>query len=399
MFIVAELPKLRSRATNGRKRTVLCLGLWLVLGVAVAQSDLPPAVQADLLRNQIIAQAKANDADGVLVSLDQYHKLVDANKLEFPAPLSWIEAKAANDVGDSKRALAALTVFLRHADRGFAEYKQALALYPAYQQTAKSNDALERDAQRQAVIIRIPDVLRQMRENLVEIPEGQFTCPAKNFKCNEYDFRKSIKVKKFRITRCEPRLWWYVFAVDSGRMQKLPELDRSRYPREPSIDVCAQASSMFSSTNPMNDVMRPLVPASPSDLQAFMAWVSSHEGGKWRLPTEAELRLIVERYVTSSNGQIDPAGLSDFLLKVRLSVDLRGDVDRCAYAPELRELGIRPVYFLLSDRSEDASGCQMVEFLSRVNRSTILAVIFAKSSHLSTRETRGFCTFCWFEQT
>jgi hypothetical protein len=101
-----------------------------------AQSDLPPTVQGDLLRNQIIEQAKANDADGVLASLDQYHKLVDANKLEFPVPLSWIEAKAARDAGDSKRALAALTAFLSHADRDSAEYKEALTLYPAYQQAA-----------------------------------------------------------------------------------------------------------------------------------------------------------------------------------------------------------------------------------------------------------------------
>jgi len=65
-----------------------------------AQQGLAPSVQADLLRDKIYAQAKAHDADGMLTSLDQYHKLDSDYNLAFPVPLLRIEAKAAHDAND-----------------------------------------------------------------------------------------------------------------------------------------------------------------------------------------------------------------------------------------------------------------------------------------------------------
>ena len=47
-------------------------------------------MQADLLRDKIYA--KANVADAVLASLDQYHKLVETHNLPLPVPLYRIEA-------------------------------------------------------------------------------------------------------------------------------------------------------------------------------------------------------------------------------------------------------------------------------------------------------------------
>jgi hypothetical protein len=117
-----------------------CLGLLVCLfhsGVCLPQPRLAPSVQADLLREKIDAQANANDSDATLVSLDQYHELTQRRHLAFPPPLYFVEAKAAHDAGDATRALSALTEFLHLAYRNSDQYKEALALYPKYQQLAK----------------------------------------------------------------------------------------------------------------------------------------------------------------------------------------------------------------------------------------------------------------------
>src|ERR1700683_3183337 len=117
-----------------------CLGLLMCLfhfGVCAAQPRPAPSVQADLLREKIYAQVKSNDAAAALVSLDQYHKLAQRLRLRFPPPLYFIEAKTAHEAGDATRALSALVEFLHRANRHSDQYKEALGLYPQYQQLAE----------------------------------------------------------------------------------------------------------------------------------------------------------------------------------------------------------------------------------------------------------------------
>lgn len=279
-------------ATAITLRAATALWVTLVLSALhvspiMAQQGLAPSVEADLLRDKIYVQAKANDADGVIASLDQYHKLVDANKLTFPVPLYWIEAKAARDTGDARHAFAALTEFLNKADHGSTEYKEGLALYPAYEQAVKDSEALQDDARRAALIARVPEVIQSIRESLVEIPEGQFSCPAKNFSCAGLAKRPPIEVRKFHITKCFAPLWWEVFVADTDRGE--PPF-RSDYREQPCSDFItfqrAESKPTFGlDTSPSVSI---------ADLETFVAWVSSHDGGKWRWPTEAELGIIME---------------------------------------------------------------------------------------------------------
>jgi hypothetical protein len=102
-----------------------------------AQPRPAPSVQADLLREKIYAQVKSNDAAAAMVSLDQYHKLAQRLQLRFPPPLYFIEAKTAHEAGDPTRALSALVEFLHRANRHSDQYKEALGLYPQYQQLAQ----------------------------------------------------------------------------------------------------------------------------------------------------------------------------------------------------------------------------------------------------------------------
>jgi hypothetical protein len=250
------------------QRSAIISAFWLMLLIKAsdAQDALAPSVQGDILRDKIYAQAKANDADGVLAALGEYHKLVDANKLTFPVPLYWIEAKAAHDSGDAKHALAALTAFLNKADHESPEYKQGVALYPAYEQALKNSESLERDSRRAALIASIPKLIQSLRDSLVEIPEGQFRCPSEKFKCSVPEKRPAVKVGKFRITKCIPPVVWVAFSVDTGR--------GDAYNRS---TQCVDADFWTSSF------------PSESDVEAFVAWVSAHDGGKWRLPSEPRL--------------------------------------------------------------------------------------------------------------
>lgn len=143
------------------------------LPAALAQSNLPPAVQTDLLRDQIYGEAKANDPEAVLRSLDQYKKLDGV--VVLPPPLLWIEAKAAHDAGDGKRALDALGSFLASSPRGSAQYNEALASYPTYQQAAGAADALQIDARRAASQASIPTVLSEIESTIVTVPGGRLS--------------------------------------------------------------------------------------------------------------------------------------------------------------------------------------------------------------------------------
>jgi hypothetical protein len=253
----------------------LVLSLGLLSTGLYAQQGLAPAVQADLLRNQIIAQAKANNEDGVLAALEQYHKLVDANRLEFPVPLYWIEAKAAHDTGDSKRALSSLTQFLNMADHGSAEYKEGLALFPAYQDAVGKSQALERDSRRAALIARVPEAIESMRTALVEIPEGQFICFAPSFEGQMCNRGEAFKVPRFRITSCVTEESWKVFLADTGR----GDLELAA-----GDEKCAPPDTLVFDNWP-----------SEAELEAFTAWISSHDGGKWRLPNASEMGLLKEQ--------------------------------------------------------------------------------------------------------
>jgi hypothetical protein len=121
-----------------RIRTLLTALALLVFGrVAFSQSSLPPEVQADLLRQQIIesaqAAAKSHDYAPVLAHIDEYKKL----KVSVPPALFLVESKAAAKTGDFLRAKTALESFLSVADRSSASYKEALSLYHQYVDAAQ----------------------------------------------------------------------------------------------------------------------------------------------------------------------------------------------------------------------------------------------------------------------
>jgi formylglycine-generating enzyme required for sulfatase activity len=256
-----------------------------------SQATLAPSVQTDLLRDKIYAQAKTNDAEGVLVSLEQYHKLTDANNLAFPVPLLWLEAKAAHDSGDAQRALSALTGFLNRADHNSAEYKQGLALYPEYAQSAHVTSAQQSDAKQQVLRGRIREVAADFRSDVREVPGGVLQVPGASAQPSRSPAEpkrpmlelvelplsgeaferpsRQVTVNGFRVMKgWVTHLAWDVFAADTGAN---------------SYDDWAASPAHYFSAR-----------MKPSELTQFVEWVSEKSGHRWRLLSEAEVEWIAE---------------------------------------------------------------------------------------------------------
>jgi formylglycine-generating enzyme required for sulfatase activity len=235
-----------------------------------AASTIDTTAQIALRKGEIEAAAAAADAPRALAAIDELNKIWPKS-VPPETPMLLIEAKMSASVGNYSRAEAAVTRVIQSAAEGSAPYKEAQTMHARYQL----------DAQRRALIARIPEVLRQMRESLVEIPDGQFSCPAKNFVCKDWNGRHVVNVRKFRVTKCDRQLWWAVFMADTGRPVVSAE----------DFNDCSDSSNIG-----MLGMLRSDFQASETDLAAFVAWVSAHDGGgKWRLPTEAELGLIKEQ--------------------------------------------------------------------------------------------------------
>ncbi len=107
---------------------------WTCARAADEPVQLAPEVHADVLRNEITTALNANDPARVLSYIDEYQAL----GVEFPSDLLFVEAQAAEKVGEAARALKALTLFMNKADRKSAPYKQAVTMYTAYAAAARS---------------------------------------------------------------------------------------------------------------------------------------------------------------------------------------------------------------------------------------------------------------------
>lgn len=115
-----------------------------ILGLALsamAQSDLPPKVQADLLLEEISDQIKVKNFEGALFLIQRYKWTVRAERdpgLTIPPPLLLTEAKLALTVGNIFKAKQVLTEYFEVAPQEGDSYKQALALYKRIPQEYES---------------------------------------------------------------------------------------------------------------------------------------------------------------------------------------------------------------------------------------------------------------------
>jgi hypothetical protein len=129
--------KMRYDVSDNGPLALIIFVCLCVLGIThtnavLAQTELPVKVQADLLVNKVIAAAKGGDLQEVLADINQLKEL----KVDVPPPILLVEAKAAHTTGDPLRAFTALKAYLGVSHDDSKGYKEALALYPAYQRDA-----------------------------------------------------------------------------------------------------------------------------------------------------------------------------------------------------------------------------------------------------------------------
>jgi hypothetical protein len=112
--------------------------LWCATMAALAlasvtwgQSELPPKVQADIFRQEIVEGARNHNPQEVLDAAEQYRTL-RTKVIQIPPGVFYLEATAANEIGDHLRAYDALMFYLKVASSADIYYRDALHLYPLY---------------------------------------------------------------------------------------------------------------------------------------------------------------------------------------------------------------------------------------------------------------------------
>jgi hypothetical protein len=134
----------RGRKAHWRYAYLLLLAGYLP--ESFSQSALPDDIRADILRAQIVREAKGDgkghqDYAAILKDVDEYKTL----DVPIPPPILLVEAKAAHVKSDPIRAIEALESFMVVADKKSTEYKQAVDLYPDYQADAEPGRKMLRD--------------------------------------------------------------------------------------------------------------------------------------------------------------------------------------------------------------------------------------------------------------
>lgn len=118
------------------RQVLVASAIVVVLGFSavtpgLAQTSLPPAVQADLLRVRIDTALKSGDGPGAVRLLDEMVALAPGLP---PGEMPLLEARVALAVDDFVRAERTLTAFLSGADRNLPSYAAALEVLATLEQ-------------------------------------------------------------------------------------------------------------------------------------------------------------------------------------------------------------------------------------------------------------------------
>lgn len=211
--------------------------LLLCFGIPVqtsAQGSLPVEVRADILMQEITDAVKTGRNAEALERIGAYRALEREGHKTRP-PVLLFEAKVASERGEHERAFKAVEDYLAVADRSEAGYQEAVRLYSGLKQRA---DAAR--VQRVEKLMATPGPLRDLVQNMVDIPGANF------------------RIGKFEVTFDQ----YDAFAQETGR--ELPG-DRG-----------------------WGRGSRPVINVSWHDAQAYIEWLNRKTGLKFRLPSEAE---------------------------------------------------------------------------------------------------------------
>jgi formylglycine-generating enzyme required for sulfatase activity len=229
---------------------------------AWAQADLPLDVRQDMVKEQVVTALKSREFSDLYLAMDEYRAL-EKEGVTVPAGLFFAEAEAARSDGDIVRARRALDDYFRVADRDDAAYKEALRVYPQLKEN-------------------IPEVFWPIIESMVPIAGGEFRMgdesgsgPAQEQPAHQ------VRVRPFALSSREvTRMEFEAFARATDYVMDASDGGGEEFCDNDVVDWQAPG---FEQTDE-----DPVVCVSWADAHAYIEWLNSRTGLKFRLPTEAE---------------------------------------------------------------------------------------------------------------
>ena len=235
------------------KTTLTALLVLLLCASAVAQ-ELPPDVLADKHLLEAAEALESGDAQTALESLQK----ATALHVELPPEFTWLYGKVLVEHGDGvlawRKGRSLLARFAVGAGRDSEHYTPALKLIVAAEARLEAAERLAR------IKGRLPDILREVRGEMVRVEGGTFTmgCTPEQPYCDADESPvRAVRVGSFEIGRYE---------VTQGLWQAVMGGDPSAF------GDCLSC---------------PVEAVSWDDVQAFLQRLNAG-GERYRLPSEAE---------------------------------------------------------------------------------------------------------------
>ena len=242
--------------------------LWLLLSGAAAAVQLPPEIQAD---RHLVRAERAIDAQdflGAKAAMDAILELQAQHGLELPTQFSFRYAEVLERLGLYDEAVEHVTEYLTVAGRDGEFYREALELLDSAEEMLRQAQ-LERQraaAAREAAEAGRRQAQAAQMKKMVVIPAGTFQMgcvSGRDCGDDEHPVHPVTISRPFALSRHEVTFDEYDrFAAATGRSRPDDEgWGRGR---------------------------RPVVNVSWDDAQAYVSWLSSETGVRYRLPSEAE---------------------------------------------------------------------------------------------------------------
>ena len=235
-------------------KTALASLLVLLLCAPVVAQELPPDVLADKYLKEAAGAIERADAQGALDALKKVANL----DVEPPPMFAWLYGRVLVEHGDGvlawRRGRSLLARFAVDAGRDSEHYTPALKLIVAAEARLEAAERLAR------IKGRLPDILREVREEMVQVEGGTFImgCTPEQYNCSADESPvREVRVESFEIGRYE---------VTQGLWQAVMDGNPSAF----------------------GDCLRcPVDTVSWDDVQAFLQRLNAG-GERYRLPSEAE---------------------------------------------------------------------------------------------------------------
>ena len=254
--------------------------LCLLLPVGFTAMQLPPEIQAD--RHLVRADRAIDEQDflGAKAAMDAILELQAQHGLELPEQFSFRYAEVLERLGLYDEAIDHVTEYLTLAGRDGEFYREALELLDSAEEMLRQAE-LERQraaAAREAAEAARRQAQAEQMAKMVVVPAGTFQMgcvSGRDCEDDEHPLHPVTISRPFALSRHEVTFDEYDrFAAATGRSRPDDEgWGRGR---------------------------RPVVNVSWDDAQAYVSWLSSETGVRYRLPSEAEWEYAARAGTTTA---------------------------------------------------------------------------------------------------